>query len=73
MNIKERKMVVIKSIENMDEKLFIQIEKFLGKVHGNEYLIELVNRALASEQDIASGNLLTLDDAEKLLDQQLFK
>ncbi|GMQ25922.1 hypothetical protein Aoki45_26040 [Algoriphagus sp. oki45] len=73
MNIKERKMVVIQSIENMDEKLFIQIEKFLGKVHGNESLIELVNRALASEQDIASGNLLTLDDAEKLLDQQLFK
>ncbi|TNF43236.1 MAG: hypothetical protein EP311_03575 [Cytophagales bacterium] len=72
MNIKERKQVVIQSIEKMDEKLFAQIEKFLGQVQNNEFLLEMVNRAIASEKDIASGNLLSLEDAEKLVDQQIF-
>lgn len=72
MNIKERKLVVIQSIEKMDEKLFTQIEKFLGQVQNNEFLLEMVNRAIASEKDIASGNLLSLEDAEKLVDQQIF-
>ena len=73
MSIKERKTALIKSIEKMDEKRFIQIERLLDQLQGDDQILELVRRALSSEKDISSGNLITLDDAEKLLDQHILE
>ena len=73
MSIKERKTALIKSIEKMDEKRFVQVERLLEQLQGDDQILELVRRALSSEKDISSGNVISLDDAEKLLDQHIFK
>lgn len=73
MSIKERKTALIKSIEKMDEKRFVQVERLLEQLQGDDQILELVRRALSSEKDISSGNLISLDDAEKLMDQHFFE
>lgn len=73
MSIKERKTALIKSIEKMDEKRFVQVERLLEQLQGDDQILELVRRALSSEKDISSGNVISLDDAEKLLDQHIFE
>lgn len=73
MSIKERKTALIKSIEKMDEKRFVQVERLFEQLQGDDQILELVRRALSSEKDISSGNLISLDDAEKLLDQHIFE
>lgn len=73
MSIKERKTALIKSIEKMDEKRFVQVERLLEQLQGDDQILELVRRALSSEKDISSGNLISLDDAEKLMDQHIFE
>ncbi len=73
MSIKERKIALIRSIETMDERLFVQVEKLLSQAQENDQFLEMVNQALSSEKDIAAGNLISLDDAEKLLDQHILE
>lgn len=73
MSIKERKIALIRSIETMDERLFVQVEKLLSQAQENDQFLERVNQALSSEKDIAAGNLISLDDAEKLLDQHILE
>jgi hypothetical protein len=73
MNIKERKTVIIKSIENMDELRFLQVERLFDQLQGDDQMVELVKRAFSSEMDISSGNLISLEDAEKELDQNILE
>lgn len=73
MSIKERKTALIRSIETMDERLFVQVEILLSQAQENDQFLEMVNRALSSEKDIAAGNLISLDDAGKLLDQHILE
>lgn len=73
MSIKERKTALIRSIETMDERLFVQVEKLLSQAQENDQFLEMVNRALSSEKDIAAGNFISLNDAGKLLDQHILE
>lgn len=50
-----------------------KLKNSLGQVQNNELLFEMLNRAIALEKDIATENLLSLEDVEKLVDQQIFE